>query len=130
MHATALAAAFSGAPSTLVNAASNDWRLGPALRYVTDATRAAGTLAPPGRPSLIRGVLVHTGVSLVCGEILAWTLPKQRTALWGAGAGLALGLGNVGVIGRRYPAIAALPLAPQIADNVAFGAILGALLDR
>jgi hypothetical protein len=129
MRATALAATFSGAPSTLVYAAGSGWQLGPTLRYVAEATRAAGTLASPGRPSLVRGLLVHTGVSLACGELLAWTLPERRTVLWGAGAGLALGVVNVGVIGRRYPAIATLPLAPQIADNVAFGAILGALLE-
>lgn len=130
MRATALAATFSGAPSILVRAASSEWRLVPTLRYVAEATRAAGTIAPPGRPSVARGVLVHTGVSLVYGRLLAWTLPERRTMVWGGTAGLALGVINIAVLGRRYPAIAALPVAPQIADHVAFGAILGALLDR
>jgi hypothetical protein len=37
---------------------------------------------------------------------------------------------NVGVIGQRFPAIAALPLVPQLADNVVFGAVFGFVVDR
>ena len=47
-----------------------------------------------------------------------------------AGAGLAMGVINVGVIGRRFPAIAALPLLPQLADNVAFGVLFAVVVDR
>ncbi len=100
------------------------------VAYVRDATCAVGTLVPPGRPGLIRGALVHVGISLLCGEGLARTLPERHSVIWGAGAGLAVGGINVGLIGRRFPAIAALPLVPQLADNVAFGAVFAFVVDR
>jgi hypothetical protein len=43
----------------------------------------------------------------------------------GALGGLAIAFVDMGVVGRRYPAIASLPQAPQWADHVAFGAVLG-----
>lgn len=98
--------------------------------HVRDATCAAGTLVPPGRPGFVRGALVHTGISVLCGEALARTLPERHSTISGAGAGLAIGAINVGVIGRRFPAIAALPLIPQLADNVAFGAVFAFVVDR
>jgi hypothetical protein len=97
---------------------------------VYDATRAVGTLVPPGRPSFIRGAIVHLGISVTFGEALARTLPQRRSVVWGAAAGLAIGVINVGVIGRRFPAISALPLIPQLADNAAFGALFAAVADR
>jgi hypothetical protein len=97
---------------------------------VWDATCSVGTLVPPGRPAFIRGALLHVGISVLCGEGLARTLPESRSVIWGAGAGLAIGVINVGVIGRRFPAIAALPLVPQLADNVAFGALFAFVVDR
>ena len=98
--------------------------------YVRDATRAIGTLLPPGRPSFVRGAVIHVGISVLCGEALAHTLPERRSTVWGGAAGLVLGIVNVGLIGRRFPAIAALPLVPQLADNVAFGAIFAFVVDR
>lgn len=100
------------------------------MDQVTDATCAAGTLLPPGRPGFVRGALAHAGISVVCGELLARTLPEHRSACWGVGAGLLLGLVNVGLIGRRFPAVAALPLLPQLADNAAFGMIFALVVDR
>jgi hypothetical protein len=129
MQATAVAAVFSGAPSSL-EAFRRQPDLGAVLAYVRDATRAVGTLVPPGRPGFIRGALVHTGISVLCGEGLARTVPERRSVIWGAGAGLAMGVINVGVIGRRFPAIAALPLLPQLADNVAFGVLFAVVVDR
>jgi hypothetical protein len=129
MQATAVAAVFSGAPSSL-EAFRRQRDFGSVLAYVLDATRAIGTLVPPGRPGLIRGALAHVGISVLCGEGLARTLPEHRSAIWGAGAGLATGVINVGVIGRRFPAIAALPLLPQLADNVAFGLLFAVVVDR
>ena len=56
----------------------------------------------------------------------------DRTRVRGAGrgavAGLAIGAVDLGVVGRRRPRISALPLAPQLADHAAFGAIAGLLL--
>ena len=98
--------------------------------YVRDVTRAVGTLVPPGRPGFARGALVHVGISVVCGEVLARTLPERNSVGWGAAAGLAIGVVNVGVIGRRFPAIRALPLVPQLADNLAFGVVFALVVDR
>jgi hypothetical protein len=88
------------------------------------ATRAIGTLVWPGTPGLVRGVLAHGAVSLAVGWALGVTLPRRGSVAVGALAGLAIGWVNLMVIApRRYPAIASLPLAPQLADNAAFGAI-------
>ena len=40
-------------------------------------------------------------------------------------AGLGIAALDLIVLGRRFPAIAALPQGPQWADHVAFGAVLG-----
>ena len=98
--------------------------------YVRDATSAVGTLLPPGRPGFIRGAVIHFGISVACGEALAHALPETHSVRWGAAAGLAIGVVNVGVIGRRFPAIRALPLIPQLADNLAFGAVFALVVDR
>ena len=103
MQATAVAAALSGAPSTLeALRRQRDFRS--VVAYVWDATCVVGTLVPPGRPGFIRGALLHVGISVLCGEGLARTVPETNSVIWGAGAGLAIGAINVGVIGRRYPA--------------------------
>ena len=100
------------------------------MTYVWDTTCSVGTLVPPGQPDFMRGALLHVGISVLCGEGLARTVPETNSVIWGAGAGLAIGAINVGVIGRRYPAIARLPLVPQLADNVAFGALFAFIVDR
>ena len=64
------------------------------------------------------------------GSTLAWTLPGDHSAEWGAAAGFVIGFINVGVIGRSFPAISGLPLVPQLADNVMFGTVFAAVLDR
>jgi hypothetical protein len=129
MEATLCAATFSGLPSTL-HAFIKQRSLRSAAVYVYDTTRAVGTLIPPGRPGFGRGVVVHVAISMLCGETLAWTLPHDHSAEWGAAAGFVIGVINVGVIGRWFPAIRALPLAPQIADNVMFGTVFAVVLDR
>jgi hypothetical protein len=128
-EATIVAAAFSGVPST-VHALLVGHSLRSASVYVREATCAAGTLLPPGRPGLLRGAIVHVGVSAACGEVLARTLPQHRSVAWGAVAGLAIGAANLGLVGRRFPAIRALPLIPQLADHVAFGALFALVADR
>jgi hypothetical protein len=128
-EAIAAAAIFSGLPSTL-HAFRAGGSFGSAVRYVYDATCAVGTLVPPGRPGFVRGAIVHVGISVTFGEALARALPRRRSIVWGATAGLAIGVVNVGLIGRRFPAIAALPLIPQLADNTAFGAVFAAVADR
>jgi hypothetical protein len=129
MQATVVAAALSGAPSTL-EAFRRQRDLRSVVAYLWDATCAVGTLVPPGRPGFIRGALLHVGISVLCGEGLARTMPESHSVIWGAGTGLVIGVINVGVIGRRFPAIAALPLVPQLADNVAFAALFAFVVDR
>lgn len=124
-----MAATFGGLPSTLY-ALRTGGSIRSAVRYVYDATRAVGTLVPPGRPGFMRGTIVHLGISVAVGEALGRTLPERRSVVWGATAGLAIGVINVGIIGRRFPAISALPLVPQLADNAAFGALFAAVADR
>jgi len=128
-EATLLAATFSGVPSTL-HALVKQRSLRCAAVYVYDATRAVGTLVPPCRPGFSRGVVVHLAISMLCGETLARTLPRDHSAAWGAAAGLMIGVINVGVIGRSFPAISGLPLVPQLADNVMFGTVFAVVLHR
>jgi hypothetical protein len=129
MQATAVAAALGGTPSTLeAFRRRRDFRS--MVTYVGEATCAVGTLVPPGRPGLIRGALLHLGISVLCGEGLARWMPEKRSVIWGAVAGLAIGVINVGVIGQRFPATAALPLVPQVADNVVFGSVFMFVVDR
>ena len=129
MDATLFAATFSGLPSTL-HALVKQRSLRSAAVYLYDATRAVGTLVPPGRRGFGRGVVVHLAISMLCGETLARTLPRDHSAAWGAAAGFVIGVINVGVIGRAFPAISRLPLVPQLADNVMFGTVFAVVLDR
>ena len=128
-EATLLAATFSGVPST-VQVSIERRSVRSAAAYVYEATRAIGTLVPPGRPGFGRGVVVHLAISMLCGETLARTLPPDQGAAWGAAAGFLIGVINVGVIGRSFPAISGLPLMPQLADNVMFGTVFAVALNQ
>jgi hypothetical protein len=75
------------------------------------------------------GVAAHGALSLGWGVTLGVVLPR-RAASWGALAGLAIAAIDLGVLGRRWPRIRALPLLPQIADHVVYGALVGAVLSR
>lgn len=114
-----LAAALSGVPSTVHALVTGADPLA--------AARAAGTLLPGRRhrPGLVAGAVVHMVVSTWWTAVLAVVLPRRRRRAWGAGAGLAIAALDLGVIGRRWPAIAALPAGPQVADHIAFGTIVG-----
>jgi len=121
-----VASLAGGLPSTTLAALQGR----PVVAYGLDTTRRVGVLVPPFRRGFARGVLAHAVISVVAGEVLAATLPRPRSIAWGAAAGLVMGIVNVGVIGRRIPAIAELPLAPQLADNIAFGMIFAAIVDH
>jgi hypothetical protein len=126
LRAGAVAAVLSGAPSTLHAVATG--------RSPFDAVRAAGTLviaddAPPSARAAA-GVAAHGAISLGWGVVLAVVLPRRRTVVWGALAGLVIAGLDLGVLGRRWPHIRALPLAPQVADHVAFGALVGVVVSR
>jgi hypothetical protein len=126
--AAAVAAVLSGAPSTAGNLATGGDLLA--------STRAAGTLLPGrrDRPGIVAGVGVHAVVSLGWTAVLSIGLPRRgrvRGAALGAAAGAAIATLDLGVIApRRFPAVAALPVGPQLADHVAFGAIVGWCLGR
>lgn len=124
--AGAVAAAASGAPSTLHALATRTSPL--------EATLAAGTLLLPRerRPLalFLAAVPVHVALSLGWAVVLAFTLPRRRTLACGALAGLAIAALDLGVVGRRRPRIRALPQVPQVLDHLAYGAVVGAVLSR
>ncbi|MFL6242941.1 MAG: hypothetical protein ACJ73V_07940 [Acidimicrobiia bacterium] len=126
LRAGAVAGALSGVPSTVHALATG--------RSPFDALQAAGTLLladdAPSSARAAAGVVAHGAISLGWGVVLAAVLPHRRTVLWGALAGLAVAGLDLGVLGRRWPRIRALPLAPQVADHVAFGALVGAVVSR
>jgi hypothetical protein len=128
-EAIVVAGTLGGVPSTL-HALLAGGSVRAAAVYAYEATCAVGTLVPPGRPGFGRGAIVHIGISAVCGEMLARTLPRRCSSAWGAAAGLAIGVVNVGLIGRLFPAIRNLPLVPQLADNVAYGLVFALVVDR
>ena len=123
-RATLLAATLSGAPST-VHALVRG-------RSPLEAALAAGAIVVGAdRPAAVRlaaAVPVHLALSLGWTLALDRVLPARRGAAWGALAGLGIAALDLGVVGRRIPAIRALPPGPQVADHVAFGAIAGAAL--
>jgi hypothetical protein len=121
-----VAAVLSGVPSTLHALATG--------RDPLEATLAAGAIAFPRaeRASrlLVAAVPVHATVSLGWALVLARALPQRRTVLAGAVAGLAIAAVDLGTVGRAVPRVRALPLGPQLADHVAYGAVVGWVLAR
>jgi hypothetical protein len=117
--AVIVAGTVSGAPSTIAALLSGD--------SVLAATRAAGTLL--GRPSVARGIAAHVALSVSWGVVLTRVLPAGHRAAAGLVAGAAIAALDLGVVGRRFPAICALPQCPQWADHLAFGAVFGAVMD-
>jgi hypothetical protein len=96
------------------------------------AAYAAGAMALPHerRRALLflAAVPVHAALSVGWAELLAAVLPRGRTAVWGALAGLGIAALDLGLIGRRFPRVRALPQLPQVADHVAYGATVGTVL--
>lgn len=124
--AGAVAWALSGLPSTVHAAATGRLSLAP--------VRAAGTLvlAPARSPRelFLAGAAAHTALSWGWATVLALALPSRRTVAAGALGGLLVSGLDLGLIGRRYPAIAGLPVGPQVADHLAFGAVVGLVVRR
>ena len=125
--AGAVAATVSGAPSTVVALATGvDPR---------QSVWAAATILRPRRPppagfgGLVLGGLAHLMVSAAWTAAFVAVARRWRmTATRGAIGGLLIAALDLGVIGRRLPAVAALRQGPQWADHVVFGAVLGRLL--
>jgi hypothetical protein len=93
-------------------------------RPVTEASLAAGTLLLPGEERrgrlLAAAVPVHLTLSLGWALPLAVLLPRRGTVMAGALAGLGIAAIDLGLVGRRYARIAALPVVPQVMDHVAY----------
>jgi hypothetical protein len=126
LRAGMVAGALSGAPSTVYAVTTR--------RSPSDALRAAGTLlvaddAPRGAQAAA-GVIAHVAISLGWGVVLAVVLPRRRPVAWGALAGLAIAGLDLGLLARDRPHIRGLPTAPQVADHVAYGALVGFVLSR
>ena len=120
----AVAAVLSGVPSTLHALLVTGRPL--------EAGLAAGSLLLPrerrrGR-LLLAAIPVHLALSLGWGTALAHVLPRRRPLAAGALGGLAIAALDLRLIGRRFPRIAALPQAPQVADHVAFGLVTAAVV--
>jgi hypothetical protein len=126
LAAGAVGAVVGGLPSTVHALATG--------RDPLEASLAAGAILLPEehrRPRLLgAAVLTHGSVSLLWGVLLALVLPRRRAVLAGAVAGLAIAALDLGVFGRRIPAVRRLPLGPQLADHVAYGATVGLVLAR
>jgi len=126
VEAGLVAAAVSGAPSTLIALARGD--------DVLDGARAAGTLLLPRErrtlPLLAAAVPVHLALSLGWAAALDRALPRGSEVLGGMAGGLAIAALDLGVIGRRLPAIRTLPQGRQWADHVAYGLVVGVALGR
>jgi hypothetical protein len=124
VRAAGCAAVVSGAPSTLHALATG--------RHPLEATLAAGSILLPGETQRTRllaaAVPVHLALSF------GWTLALDRAGMRGAGrgalAGLAIGVVDLSFAARVLPRIRALPLLPQLADHVAYGAVAGHVLAR
>ena len=123
VRAAFVAAAVSGVPSTAYAFATG--------RDPLEATKAAGAMLVGGEaPPLVQvaaAAPVHLALSLFWGLALERTLPARHRVAWGAAAGLAIAALDLGVVGRRIPAVRRLPLLPQLADHALFGATVGAL---
>lgn len=79
---------------------------------------------------LIAGAVARALASLNWGLVMARWLDRRRPLLHGAAAGLALFGFQYLLLGRRRPAVAALPALPQLADQLVYGAVAGFLLGR
>src|SRR5205823_14036242 len=72
-------------------------------------------------PLLAAAVPAHLAVSLGW----AFVLPRRAGVVGGALAGLAIAALDLGVLARWFPRVRALPLGPQVADHVVYGAVAG-----
>ena len=124
LAAGAAAAILSGAPSTVHAVATG--------RDPLEAALAAGSIVCAGERRrgrlLVAAVPVHLALSLGWSLVLAAVLPRRRTVACGALAGLCIAALDLGLIGRRFDRIRALPQLAQVADHLAYGATVGAVL--
>ncbi len=98
-----------------------------------EPTLAAGSIVFPREQRRARlaaaAVPVHVALSVGWAIVLETVLAKPN-ALTGAVSGLGIAAVDLGAVGRRFPRIAALPLLPQLADHLTYGATVGYVLAR
>jgi hypothetical protein len=116
-------AVLSGVPSTAVAV----WR----GEDVLDGARAAGRMVLPRETRtpvlLAAAVPVHLALSLGWAAVLD---AVDAGPLRGLAAGMGIAALDLGVIGRRIPAIRELPQPRQWADHAAYGLVVGQWLRR
>jgi hypothetical protein len=121
-----VAAVLSGLPSTTYALVTG--------RDPLAATLAAGSLLLPRETRserlLLAATPVHVAISLVWGLALARVLPRRPSLTAGAVAGIAIAALDLGLVGPRFARVRALPLGPQLADHVAYGITVAAVLRR
>jgi hypothetical protein len=121
-----VASVVSGIPSTA-------WSLARGADVLEGARAAGALLLPRERRAgrlLAAAVPVHLALSLGWAAVLRAALPERRRPLYGMLAGLAVAALDLGVIGRRIPAIRDLEQAPQWLDHAAYGLAVGLVLRR
>ena len=126
LAAGSVAAVASGVPSTahaiLTGANPLEASLAAGTLLLGDEQRASRLLPA--------AMTAHAGLSLGWALVFAAVLPRRRPLAWATAAGLAIAALDLGVVGRRFPRIRSLPLAPQIADHVAYALTVAAVLER
>ena len=124
LAAAGVAAVLSGVPSTAHAVLTG--------RSVLDGAAAAGSLLLPRErrtaPLVIAAVPVHLALSIGWALVLGATLPRRLTVPAAALAALGIAALDLGLIGRRFPRIRALPQGAQVADHLAYGLAVGAVL--
>jgi hypothetical protein len=117
-------AALSGVPSTVVTLLKREDLL--------DGARAAGKILLPReeRTAVLLAAAVPVHLALSVGWAAAIAALPRRNALTGLAAGLAIAALDLELIGRRIPAIRALPQPRQWADHAAYGLVVGQWLRR
>ncbi len=122
--AGAIGGVVGAVPSTLYAIATG--------RDPLEATLAAGAIVLPNERRRVRllvaAAVTHGSLSLGWGVVLAVGLPRRNGVLLGSVAGLAIAALDLGVVGRRIPPVRRLPLWPQLADHIVYGAVVGAVL--
>ena len=123
LRAGLIASLVSGVPSTMHALAIG--------RDPLEATAAAGSLVLRDSRSrshlLLAALPTHAVLSVLWAFLIAAGLPPRRRVFAGAAYGLGIAVIDLGIVGRTFPRIRALPLRPQVADHVVFGVVVAAL---
>ncbi|MBA2625911.1 MAG: hypothetical protein H0U89_09940 [Acidimicrobiia bacterium] len=107
------------------------WRAGRSWRATDEAAGnlvlAAG--APPDRLRAV-GTLLRVAAAANWGVVLSRWVDRRHPVAHGAVIGLALFGFEYQLLGRRRPLVRVLPALPQLADQLVFGTVTGAVLAR